>query len=181
MHLFLSPVTTALRVAKPTACTWMAQKVDMSSGEHQGTFLSWLNISFALTDRYILENYEVPFFKKHTIYILYKQDRKRCLHGSWEGLQQGSTLKSNFRVPLRRKEQIPCKIPMLGLWWDLLDSVCLPPGKILSPENSASRDSCSRSLHRRKHELLVLLLSSTMQWYTLYRLSVIYTQISLDY
>lgn len=107
----------------------MAQKVDMPSGEHQGPFLSWLNISFGLTDRYILENYKVPFFKKHTIYILYKQDRKRCHYGSWEGLQQGRMLKSNFSMTSRRKEQIPWKIPMLELRRELLDSVCFCLGK----------------------------------------------------
>lgn len=61
-------------------------------------------------------------------------------------------------MPLRRKEQIPCKILMLELKRELLDSALLP-GKILSPVNSASRDSCSSSVHRS----LVLLFSSTMQ------------------
>lgn len=37
--------------------------------------------------------------------------------------------------------------------------LCPLPGRILSPENSAGRDSCSSSVHRN----LVLLLSSTMQ------------------
>lgn len=122
----LVTTTSSSRESKPVICSWMT--AHMPSGEHQGTFLPWLDISFALKDRYILEKScmksqscrNIPF----TFYLSRTGINKKVSLWKLGKITARKLTKKQLQNAFKKKgTRVPCKIPMVGLWRDLLDPV----------------------------------------------------------